>query len=129
MNTPQNLRYTETDEWLRDDGENLVTVGITDYAQHELGEIVYVEMPEIGANLAAGAALGVVESVKAVGDLNCPIAGEVIEVNSAAAEDPSLINTSPYENGWLARLRVAPDTDFNALMDAAAYAAYRAQSQ
>ena len=127
MNTPPNLRYTQSDEWISE-ADGVATVGITDYAQHELGEIVYVELPEIGENLAAGAALGVVESVKAVGDLNCPVAGEVIETNAALTEDPSLINTSPYENGWLARLRVAPDVDFGSLMDAAAYATYRAQS-
>ena len=128
MNTPPGLRYTQSDEWILEN-DGVVTVGITDYAQHELGEIVYVELPEIGANLASGAALGVVESVKSVGDLHCPVAGEVLEVNVIALKNPSLINTSPYESGWLARLRVAPNTDFSALMDAAAYAIYRAGSR
>ncbi len=124
MNTPQNFRYTKSDEWVRVDGDDTVTVGISDYAQHELGELVYVELPEVGATLKAGANLGVVESVKAVGELYSPVEGEVLEVNTSTTDDPTIINNSPYEDGWLVKLRVQ-NPDLSELMDADTYAAYR----
>jgi len=124
MNTPQNLRYTKSDEWVRVDSDDTVTVGISDYAQHELGELVYVELPEVGATLKAGANLGVVESVKAVGELYSPVEGEVLEVNTSTTDDPTIINNSPYEDGWLVKLRVQ-NPDLSELLDADAYAAYR----
>ena len=128
MNTPSNLRYAQSDEWMRVDSDGLVTIGISDYAQHELGELVYVELPEVGQNMSAGQNFGVVESVKAVGELYSPVAGEVVEINSAAAEDPTLLNSSPYEAGWLIKLRVEAGADGSNLMDSEAYAAYRSES-
>lgn len=126
MNTPANLRYANSDEWVKVEGTT-ATIGITDYAQSEIGEIVYIELPEVGKTLAAGDACGVVESVKAVSDIYAPVGGEVIEVNTAAADSPSLVNESPYENGWLVKLRVDnPDT--SALLDADTYAGSRTDS-
>jgi glycine cleavage system H protein len=126
MNTPENLRYTPSDEWVRAESDGTVTVGISDYAQHELGELVYVELPEVGRQLQAGQMFGVVESVKAVGELLLPVLGEVVEINDAVTEDPTLINNSPYEDGWLVKVRTEAGFDLSGLMDAAAYAAYRA---
>lgn len=123
MNAPENCRYTMSDEWLREDGD-LLTLGITDFAQHEMGEIVYLELPEVGARVTVGAAWGVVESVKAVAELLSPLEGEVVEVNAPLQSDPSLINSSPFEDGWMIRVRPsAPPQD---AMDAAAYIALRA---
>lgn len=124
MNVPSELKYTRSDEWVREDGE-FVTVGITDYAQHELGEIVYLELPEVGASLAPGAPFGVVESVKAVAELAAPVGGEVMEVNSALPDDPSKINESAYENGWMVKIKVADRAPLGELLSADEYAAYR----
>ncbi len=125
MNIPQNHLYTRTDEWIRLESDGTATVGISDYAQHELGELVYAEMPEIGKHLGAAQMFGVVESVKAVGELLSPIAGEVLETNAAVAEDPTLINNSPYADGWLLKIKLDGALDETNLMDAAAYSAYR----
>ena len=123
MNYPEDLKYSRTDEWVRLEGE-VATVGITDYAQHELGDIVYVELPEAGASVSSGVAFGVVESVKAVSELVSPVAGTVIESNGAVADEPEIINDSPYGDGWLIKVQVTGDPD-GELMDAAAYAEYR----
>lgn len=125
MNYPDDLKYARTDEWVRLEGD-VATVGVSDYAQHELGDVVYVELPEVGAGVSPGVAFGVVESVKAVSDLLSPIGGEVTEINQPVADDPSLINGSPYGDGWLIKVKVSqpPAAD---LMDAAAYAEYRAK--
>lgn len=125
MNLPTNLRYTRSDEWIRLEIDGTATIGISDYAQHELGELVYAELPEVGRSIGAAQMFGVVESVKAVGELLCPVAGEVIEINAAASEDPTLINSSPYEEGWLLKVRLKAPLDQSDTMDAAAYAAYR----
>lgn len=122
MNTPQDLKYSRSDEWVREEGE-AATIGITDYAQHELGDIVYLELPEAGTRVTAGAAFGVVESVKAVSDLVSPVSGEILESNSPATEDPSLLNASPYGDGWL--LRVKLDGAKSELLSASDYAAFR----
>lgn len=128
MNVPGNLKYSRTDEWVRLDGD-VATIGVTDYAQHELGEIVYVELPEIGAGVTPAAAFGVVESVKAVSELLSPVSGEVTASNTPVTDDPSIINNSPYEDGWLIQVKLN-DTALPAdLMDAAAYAQYRAESE
>ena len=124
MNVPENLKYARSDEWAQQDGE-IVTLGISDYAQHELGEIVYVELPAVGIKVSVGVAFGVVESVKAVAELVSPIAGEVVEANQTLPDDPSIINSSPYENGWMIRVRVEDAALLSDLMDAAAYAQYR----
>jgi glycine cleavage system H protein len=124
MNVPENLKYTEHDEWVRLEGD-VATIGITDYAQNELGEIVFVELPEVGAALAAGDALGVVESVKAVADVYAPLAGEVTEVNDALPDDPSQINSSAFEDCWLIKIKVSDTAPLDGLMDAATYKNYR----
>jgi glycine cleavage system H protein len=124
MNVPAGLHYTRSDEWIKIEGD-IATLGITDYAQHELGEIVYIELPEVGANVSPGVAFGVVESVKAVAELVSPIGGEVIESNLPLADDPSVVNTSPFDEAWMIKVRLA-STDLPAdLLDADAYAAYR----
>ncbi|MDF2439459.1 MAG: glycine cleavage system protein [Abditibacteriota bacterium] len=124
MNAPDGLKYTRSDEWIKVDGD-IATLGITDYAQHELGEIVYIELPETGAGVSPGVAFGVVESVKAVAELVSPLGGQVVESNLALANDPSVVNTSPYEQAWMIRIRLADTTLPEELMDAAAYTAYR----
>lgn len=103
-NIPQTLHYTKTHEWIRKDDE-YITIGITDHAQTMLGDLVYVELPEVEANVEGGQECAVVESVKAAADIYCPAPGEVIEVNSAVIENPALINQDPYGKGWLFRLR------------------------
>ncbi len=124
MNVPENLKYTRSDEWVRLDGDR-ATIGITDYAQHELGEIVYVELPDVGDKISAGVSFGVVESVKAVAELNSPLAGEVVATNTPLSDDPSVLNTSPFEDGWMVQIKVTDTTPLNDLLDAAAYAEYR----
>jgi glycine cleavage system H protein len=119
---PEDCRYTESDEWLRVDGA-LVRVGITDYAQSELNDIVFVELPDTGAQLEEGHAFGVVESVKAVSDLLAPIAGEVVEVNARLSDHPEWLNEEPYGRGWI--IAIAPD-DIDALDGLLTPAAYRA---
>jgi glycine cleavage system H protein len=117
---PEELRYTESHEWVRDGGE-VVTVGITDHAQHLLGDIVFVELPEVGMTVTTGGECAVVESVKAASDVYSPITGEVIEVNEALIDAPETINDDPYEGGWMFKVRL--DGDLEDLMDASAYAA------
>ncbi len=124
MNTPSELKYARSDEWAREDGE-VVTLGISDYAQHELGEIVYVELPEVGGSVAPGAPFGVVESVKAVAELVSPVGGEVVEINPALPDEPSQINESPYENGWMIKIKITDRAPLDELMNAEAYSAYR----
>jgi glycine cleavage system H protein len=123
MNTPANLFYTPSDEWLRSESDGNITLGITDYAQHELGEIVYVELPEVGARINEGTPFGVVESVKAVGELHSPVAGEVVAINSATADNSSLVNESPYEDGWLVTIKPDVQPDWNSLLSPEAYSA------
>jgi glycine cleavage system H protein len=125
MNVPAGLKYARSDEWARDDGE-LVTVGITDYAQHELGEIVYLELPEVGTSLAPGAPFGVVESVKAVAELVSPVGGEVVIVNAGLTDTPSTINESSYDSGWMIKIKPADRAPLDALMSADEYSSYRA---
>ena len=124
MNIPSDLKYTRSDEWVRVEGD-IATIGITDYAQHELGELVFIELPEEGRTLAPGVSFGVVESVKAVAELNAPIAGQVLEVNADLEAEPSLINESPFENGWAVKARIENPAALDELMSAEEYAAYR----
>lgn len=124
MEFPAELKYAASDEWVRMDGD-IATIGITDYAQHELGEVVYLELPAVGDNVKKGTAFGVVESVKAVSDLNAPVSGQVIESNLPLADEPAGINESAYEHGWLIKVRVADNGELNDLMNADAYALYR----
>lgn len=117
---PADLRYTKEHEWVRLEGD-VATVGITQFAADQLGDIVFVELPAAGRTLAAHAAFGVVESVKAVSDLYAPLAGEVVEANGALGGTPELVNADPYGDGWMLRLRVADPAAVAALLDAAAY--------
>lgn len=117
MNVPDDLKFASTHEWLRADG----TVGISDHAQAELTDIVYVELPKVGAKFTAGQTIAVVESVKAASDIYSPVAGEIAEANPALAANPALVNTDPYGEGWLFKLKLAEDSGADALMDAEAY--------
>ena len=120
MSVPTDLRYTKDHEWVRAEGDT-ATVGVTAYAADQLGDIVFVELPEAGRSLEQFAAFGVVESVKAVSDLFAPVSGEVVEANAALAASPELVNTSPYEDGWMVRVRVADPAQLDDLLDAEAY--------
>jgi glycine cleavage system H protein len=122
---PTDLRYTKDHEWVRVDGEE-ATVGITEYAAGQLGDIVFVELPEIGRSLAQFAAFGVVESVKAVSDLFAPLTGEVVAANDALAGSPELVNSDPYGAGWMVRLRLTSPAEVDELLDATAYDALTA---
>ena len=115
--------FTDEHEWIDLEGD-LATVGITDYAQGQLGDIVFVELPEVGAMVEKGGEAAVVESVKAASDVYAPITGEVMEANAALEEDPALVNTSPEEDGWFFRMTVADKSELEGLMDAAAYKAF-----
>ncbi|MEI7954698.1 MAG: glycine cleavage system protein GcvH [Verrucomicrobiota bacterium] len=122
MNVPADLRYSSSHEWLRLDGD-IATVGITDHAQEELTDVVFVELPALGRIVDAADPTAVVESVKAASDIYAPVAGEVVELNPAVEADPSRVNTDPYGNGWLFKLRVKNPADALSLLDAAAYTA------
>lgn len=121
MNIPTELKYTKEHEWVRLEDDDVVTVGITEFAQEALGDIVYVEVPAIGDEIEAGAEFGVVESVKAVSDIYAPLAGEVVDVNLVLEDTPELINESPYDEGWLLKIKLANIADFEALLDAEGY--------
>jgi glycine cleavage system H protein len=128
MSYPSDYRYTQEHEWVRLEG-NLATVGITDYAQHELGDVVYVDLPKVGAKLNAGESFGTVESVKAVSDIYAPVSGEVAEVNSGLSETPETINKDPHGKAWLIKLKLANSSEVSKLMDATAYEAFLAGKQ
>lgn len=120
---PADLKYTSTDEWIRVDGGEAV-VGITDYAQDHLSGLVFVELPQVGERFEKGKAFGVVESVKAAADVNMPVSGEVVAVNTALQDTPETINADPYGEGWMVRIKIADPAELDDLMDAAAYEAY-----
>jgi glycine cleavage system H protein len=120
MNFPDNLRYTKDHEWIKLEG-NIATIGITDFAQRELGDIVYVEIETVGKALTAEAVFGTVEAVKTVSDLYLPVSGTINEVNPELANSPELVNTDPYNEGWMVKMTVSTPADVDALMDAAAY--------
>ena len=122
MNVPADLRYSSSHEWLRLEGE-LATVGITDHAQEALTDVVFVELPAIGRSADAADPIAVVESVKAASDIYAPVAGDVVEINPNVEADPSLVNSDPYGNGWLFKLRVRNADEVLKLLDAAAYTA------
>jgi len=123
MNTPDHLRYTRSHEWATEPADGVVTVGITDFAQDQLGDVVFVELPDVGRKLAAGEAAAVVESVKTASDIYAPLAGEVVETNQALLDAPEAINTAAYADGWLFRLRVAAAGAWAGLLDAEGYRA------
>ncbi|MBB3192358.1 glycine cleavage system protein GcvH [Halomonas cerina] len=120
---PANRRYAESHEWVLDNGDGTVTVGISDHAQQALGDVVFVELPEVGSHLDKGDEFGVVESVKAASDLYAPLAGEVTAVNEALEDAPETVNESPYEDGWLMTLRLDDAGALDTLLDAEAYRA------
>lgn len=120
MNFPENLRYTKEHEWIELDG-NVATIGITEFAQGELGDIVYVEIETVGKALPANAVFGTVEAVKTVSDLYLPVAGTIKEVNPDLGKSPELVNTDPYGKGWMVKVTVNNPADVEALMDSAAY--------
>lgn len=122
-NTPDNLRYAASHEWARQEADGSITVGITDHAQNALGDVVFVELPEVGAHFTAGQPIGVVESVKAASDIYAPVSGEVVAINEALADSPETINNDPYGEAWFFRLKPANGADLNQLLDAAAYQA------
>ena len=123
MEFPEDLKYTKEHEWARPEG-NRVVVGITDFAQEELGDVVFVELPEVGTEVEATGTFGVVESVKAVSDLYAPVSGTVVEVNSILEDQPELVNQSPYGDGWMIVLEAANIADVQQLLSAAAYQTY-----
>jgi len=123
MAYPKQFRYTKEHEWVEAKDGN-ARIGITDYAQHELGDVVFVELPATGTALIAGKTFGSVESVKAVSDIYAPANGEVVEANSALQNKPELINTDPHGEGWLVKVKLANPAELNSLMDAAGYEAY-----
>jgi glycine cleavage system H protein len=122
MNFPANLRYTRDHEWIKLEG-NIATIGITDYAQRELGDIVYIEVETIGKSLDAGAVFGTVEAVKTVSDLFLPVSGTITELNPALASAPELVNNDPYGEGWMVKMTVNNPTDLETLPDATTYEA------
>jgi glycine cleavage system H protein len=128
MEFPANLRYTKEHEWARQEG-NRVVVGITDYAQKELGDVVFVELPEVGTSIDITGTLGVVESVKAVSDLYAPVSGTIVEANTILEDQPELVNASPYGQGWMVVIETVHPEEFQQLLTAAEYQAYVAQEK
>ena len=122
MNVPSDLRYVKSHEWVRMD-DDVATVGITDHAQDQLGEVVYVDMPDEGDSFEAGGELGEIESSKAVSAIYAPVSGEVVAVNEALDDAPETVNAAPYEGGWLVKIKLSDPTELDSLLDAAAYTA------
>jgi glycine cleavage system H protein len=118
---PVELKYARSHEWARLDSEGTVLIGITDHAQEALGDVVYVELPEIGAEIDAGAEIAVVESVKAASDIYSPVSGQVVEVNQTLEDEPEAVNRSPYADGWLFRIKLSNPDELNDMMDVDSY--------
>jgi len=128
MNIPEGLQYSEEHEWISV-ADGVATVGITDYAQDELGDIVFVELPVVGSVVSKAKPFGVVESVKAVSDVYAPVSGAVVEVNARLASNPEIINEDPYGEGWMARIKIADSGELAGLMTAARYAQFIAEEK
>jgi glycine cleavage system H protein len=122
MQFPENLKYTKDHEWVKIDGTT-GTIGITDYAQGELGDVVFVDLPKVGSTVAQGKSFGTIEAVKAVSDLYAPLSGEVIEINGGLAANPETVNKDPYGAGWMVKVRLTNAAEASSLLDAAAYRA------
>lgn len=120
MDFPEELKYTEEHEWVLVE-DDVVTIGITDFAQEQLGDVVFVELPEVGDALQTGETFGVVESVKAVSDVYAPLSGEVVEINEELPDEPEVLNNSPYDDGWMIKLKLTDSTALDGLMDVSAY--------
>ena len=125
---PEDLHYTQSHEWVRIDGD-VGTIGITDYAQKELGEIVYLELPEVGHVLNANEEFGTVESVKAVSELFTPVSGEIVEINKGAVAEPGIVNDDPFGDGWMIKLKVSTDEEVQKLLSAEQYEEYVKQEE
>ncbi|MDE0341065.1 MAG: glycine cleavage system protein GcvH [Nitrospinae bacterium] len=123
MELPSGLKYSREHEWVRVEG-NIAVIGITDFAQSELGDVVYVELPEVGTEVEANNTFGVVESVKAVSDLFAPVSGVVLESNTTLEDQPELVNSEPYEDGWMIRVEMKDESELNDLLEADSYRAY-----
>ena len=125
MNTPENLRYTEEHEWVRLEGDGIVVVGITDFAQSELGELVYIEVDTIGEEVAINEVFGTVEAVKTTSDLFMPVSGEVLEFNpeidESEGDDPGLLNSDPYGKGWIVKIKISDESELEGLLSAEQY--------
>lgn len=121
MSVPENLKYAKSHEWVRDDGDGVVTVGISDFAQEKMTELVYIELPEADREIEAGDELAVVESVKSASDIYAPVSGTLIEANAALEDDPTLVNSAPYSDGWMFQIRLGDPATLDALMNAADY--------
>lgn len=128
MNVPTNLKYAKSDEWISVDGDS-GTIGISDFAQNSLSDIVYVELPDVGASIAQGENFGSIESVKAASDLYMPVSGEIIEVNEGLADTPELVNSDPYGKAWLIKIKIKDPGELSKLMDAEAYTKYCAERE
>ena len=126
MDFPEELKYTEEHEWVLVE-DDIVTIGVTDFAQDQLGDIVFVELPEVGDMLEEGGTFGVVESVKAVSDVYAPVSGEVVEINEALPDEPEALNNSPYDAGWMIKVKVTDPAVVEGLMDVTAYQAFIAE--
>ncbi len=127
MSAPENLKYTKTHEWVKVE-DDIVTVGLADYAQQELGDITYLELPDVGSSISAGEPFGVVESVKAASDIYSPLDGEVLERNDGAVDAPEVINSSPYGDAWLIKVRVSDPAQIEALMNPEQYDTFAAEA-
>lgn len=121
MSIPANYRFAESHEWVLDNGDGTVTVGISDHAQNLLGDIVFVDLPEVGDEVTAKSEFSLVESVKAASDIYAPISGEIIAINEALEDEPELVNSAPYEGGWIAKIKLSDAAELDELMDAEAY--------
>jgi len=120
MNFPEQLKYTNEHEWIRLDGE-FAYVGITDYAQEQLGDIVFVDIPSVGDTLAQGEVFGTIEVVKTISDLFLPVSGEIVEMNGSLEDNPELVNSEPYDKGWIIKIKPSNLSEFDSLLDASAY--------
>ena len=123
MNIPVNLKYTKDHDWLKAEGD-VAFIGISDHAQHELGDIVFIEVETVGENLGKGEAFGTIEAVKTVSDMYMPVGGEVLEFNEALTTNPEILNQDPYEKGWVIKIRVTDPSEISGLLDAAGYASH-----
>jgi len=120
-NLPQGLSYVSSHEWIRNEGDGIVTIGVTDFAQEQLGDVVFVELPDVGTQLTSEDEFGVIESVKAASDLFAPVSGEVIAINEQLDDDPELVNSDPYGDSWLLQIRLTNPEELEHLLDAEAY--------
>lgn len=120
-NIPSELKYVASHEWIRVEGDGIVTIGVTDHAQDLLGDVVFVELPDVGAELASGDEAGVVESVKAASDVYAPLSGEIVAINEELEDSPELVNSDPYGDGWFFKIKLSDTAELNDLLDAEGY--------